>query len=236
MRKRPLAAGQRLGPYQVKWALTGLALMLLIGIGVTWLAKRRVQQPPPEPPELREIRLTTNPSEYGVLLGCISPDGKYLAYSDRRGLYLKLIESEEVRAIPQQERLTAENSDWMPAYWFPDGTKFVACRMGATGFSTWLISMLSGPPRLLRDSADPGPPSPDGSRIVYLAGVRAIDGASEIWVMGAQGENPRKVLTAPEVNGSVGQCGPPMASGSLTGEITARARLPSRAATSKANS
>ena len=78
-----------------KWALAGLVLMLLIGIGVTWFAKRHVQPQPP--PELKETRLTNNPSEYGVAFGCISPDGKYLAYSDRRGLYLKLIETGEVR-------------------------------------------------------------------------------------------------------------------------------------------
>jgi serine/threonine protein kinase/DNA-binding winged helix-turn-helix (wHTH) protein len=181
-----------------KWILTGLVLILLISIGMTWFAKRRFQQPP-GPPELRETRLTANPTEYGVSLGCISPDGKYLAYSDRRGLYLKLIETEEVRTIPQPEGLTAENTAWMAAYWFPDGTRFLAAQVDATGiFSAWIISVLVGPPRLLRDNADPGPPSPDGSQIVYLTGARAGAEASELWLMGAQGENPRKVLTAPE--------------------------------------
>ena len=181
-----------------KWALTGLALMLLISIGVTWFASRRFQ-PQSVQPELRETRLTANPSEYGVLNGGISPDGKYLAYSERRGLYLKLIETGEMRTIPQPEGSTAENADWYASYWFPDGTRFVASRASATGiFSTWLISVLGGPPRLLRDNADSGPPSPDGSQIVYLTGARAYELASELWLMGAQGENPRKVLTAPE--------------------------------------
>ena len=81
----------------------------------------------PAPPlELKETRLTANPSENGVSLACISPDGKYLAYSDQRRLYLKLIESGEVRPIPQPEGLTAENTSWMVGRWFPDGTRFLA--------------------------------------------------------------------------------------------------------------
>jgi hypothetical protein len=124
-----------------------VALLLLIGIGVTWLAKRRVQPLPL--PELKETRLTANPTEYGVSFGCISPEGKYLAYSDRRGLYLKLIETGEMRTIRQPEGSTAENTtDWLPTYWFPDGTKFLASRFDATGNpSTWVISALGGPPR-----------------------------------------------------------------------------------------
>src|SRR3990172_8790659 len=95
-----------------QWALAGVVMLLVTGIGVTWLAKRNTQPPPPL--ELKETRLTANPSEYMVGLGLISPDGKYLAYADRRGIYLKLIESGEVRKIPQPEGSTAEGSDWYP--------------------------------------------------------------------------------------------------------------------------
>lgn len=180
-----------------EWALAGVVLMLLIGIGVTWFAKRRVQ---PQPPlELKETPLTTNSSEYGVSFGGISPDGKYLAYSDRRGLHLKLIETGEVRKIPQPEGSTTENTTWYADPWFPDGTRFLALRVDAAGNnSTWVISLLGGPPRLLRDNARPFPPSPDGSQIVYFRDDKTSVPASGLWLMGAQGENPRKWLTFAE--------------------------------------
>jgi serine/threonine protein kinase/Tol biopolymer transport system component len=181
-----------------KWILGDLVVILLVGIGVTWWVRRSVH---PQPPlELREKRLTANPSEYGVSFGSISPDGKYLAYSDRRGLYLMLIETGEMRTVPQPEGATAENTtDWYPAYWFPDGTRFHASRFDATGNpNTWVISALGGPPRLLRTNANPGPPSPDGSQIVYLRDARTGVLANELWLMGAQGENPHRFLTPAE--------------------------------------
>jgi Tol biopolymer transport system component len=180
-----------------KWALAGLVFMLLIGSGVIWFAKRGVQPQPPK--ELKETGLTANPSEYGVGLGFISPDGKYLAYNDRRGLYLMLIETRERRNIPQPKGSTAENPDWWASYWFPDGTRFLATRFDAAGnYSTWVVSVLGGPPRRLRDHAQCGIPSPDGDQIVYLAGTMIGHNTTELWLMGAQGENPRKFLTAPE--------------------------------------
>ncbi len=180
-----------------KWVLAGLLVMLMVGVGVTWFAKRRVQPLPP--PELKETRLTANPTDYGVIAASISPDGRYLAYSDRGGLHLKLIETGEVRTIPQPEGSTAENTDWWASYWFPDGTRFLATRFDAAGkYSTWVVSVLGGPPRLLRDNANSGIPSPDGSQIVYMAGTMIGYHSTELWLMGAQGENPRKFLTAPE--------------------------------------
>jgi Tol biopolymer transport system component len=175
-----------------KWTLAGVALMLSIG-GVAWFARRPAQLEPSL--ELKEIPLTAN-SEYGVGFGCISPDGKYLAYSDRRGLHLKLIESTEERTIPQPEGSTAENSIWHANWWFPDGTRFLAMRVDANGkCSTWIVSVLGGPPRRLRDNAVPGPPSPDGSQILFLANLKSDYTSYELWLMGAQGEDPRKFLT-----------------------------------------
>jgi Tol biopolymer transport system component len=180
-----------------KWAVAGLFVMLLAGAGITWLARLRVQTPPP--PELKETGLTNNPSDYGVGLGFISPDGKYLAYSDRRGLHLKLIDSGEVRNITGPEESTAGSADWFAGYWFPDGSRFLANRYDPSGsYSLWVVSVLGGVPRRLRDDGNLGPPSPDGSQIMYLRGPSSGSATSEIWLMGAQGENPRRFLTAAE--------------------------------------
>jgi hypothetical protein len=176
--------------------VAGLVLLLAGGAGVTWLANRRVRQQPPL--ELKETRLTNNPSEYAISLGCISPDGKYLAYSDRR-LHLKLIGTGEVRTIPQPEGSTAQGTDWTAGYWFPDSSRFLACRYDPSGnYSVWVVSVLGGAPRRLRDTGEPGPVSPDGSQIVYLAGAIVGWNKSEIWLMGAQGEDARRFLAGAE--------------------------------------
>jgi len=180
-----------------KWALAGLLVMLLAAVGVTWLARHRIQPEPPQ--ELKERKLTANPSEYGVNLGFISPDGKYLAYSDRRGLHLKLVDTGEERPIPEPEGSTGERAEWWASYFFPDCARFLAGRTDAAGNnSIWVTSVLGGPPRRLRDNAQPGQPSPDGSWIAYMTGTWSGYNSSELWLMGAQGENPRKFLIAAE--------------------------------------
>jgi len=184
-------------PGKWKWALAAVLVMLLVGGVAIWFAKRTVQVQ--TPPKLKETRLTANPTEYGVTFGSISPDGKYLAYSDRRGLHLKLIEAGDVSTIPQPDGLTAENTTWVVAWWFPDSARFLATRFDtAGGYGTWAISVLGGPPRLLRDNADSAVPSPDGSQIAFMGARTAGFNSNELWLMGAQGENPRRFLTAPE--------------------------------------
>jgi serine/threonine protein kinase/Tol biopolymer transport system component len=199
----PITKGQgrftwdRLMPGKWKSVLVGLLVMLLVGVVVLWLAKRTPQ--PQARPKLKETRLTANPTEYGVTFGSISPDGKYLAYTDRRGLHLKLIETGEMNTIPQPEGLTAENTTWAAGWWFPDSARFLATRYDtAGGYSTWAISVLGGPPRLLRDNADSAVPSPDGSQIAYMGARTKGFNSNELWLMGAQGENPRRFLAAPE--------------------------------------
>ena len=63
---------------------------------------------------------------------------------------------------------------------------------GESGETTgiWAISILGGAARKLRDDAGRASVAPDDSQIVYIGGRSE----SEIWVMGGDGENPRKLL------------------------------------------
>ncbi|MGH9555833.1 MAG: hypothetical protein ACRD2Y_08430 [Terriglobales bacterium] len=56
----------------------------------------------------------------------------------------------------------------------------------------WAISILGGAPRKLRDDAGRASVSPNGEQIAYIAGRQE----SELWVMGANGEQPKKLLQA----------------------------------------
>jgi Tol biopolymer transport system component len=150
-------------------------------------------------PEVKERQLTTNSSEAPVTAATISPDGKYLAYVDPTGVYLRLIDTGELHSLaaPKDVSLTR-------LAWFPDGTKILASAVSGAGSSTsafppstngqvssiWVFSILGGTPLKLRDNAGDASVSPDGSQIAFVTGD-----AKEIWVMGANGENPQKVLS-----------------------------------------
>jgi Tol biopolymer transport system component len=57
--------------------------------------------------------------------------------------------------------------------------------------------VLGGPPRKIRDDADGWAVSPDGSLIAFGAGNQAA-ARDDLWVMGANGEEPRKLVGMPQ--------------------------------------
>ena len=77
------------------------AAILAAVIGVMWWRMGREAVPRPE---LAERQLTQNPAENPVYAAAISPDGKYLAYADFTGVFLRLLETGETHALrlPQQ--------------------------------------------------------------------------------------------------------------------------------------
>lgn len=78
--------------------------------------------------------------------------------------------------------------------WFADATKLVA-----SGFSPltnvssiWIVFVTDAAPRQLRTRAREGSPSPDGTRIAFIS-----QDWSEIWLMGASGEEPQQIVASP---------------------------------------
>jgi Tol biopolymer transport system component len=130
----------------------------------------------------------------------ISPDGKYLAYGDYTGMHLKLIQTGETVNIPQPEGPAPDRAAWYPSGWFPDSTRFIASGLEADRpVSAWVISVMGGPPRKLRDDAVVSAVSPGGTLIAYLTGYGFFfQFRREIWLMGAQGEEPRRFVSASE--------------------------------------
>ena len=182
-------------PLRKRWAAIALAGAVVIGgvILAYWLTRPRVARP-----ELKERRLTFNPSENAVNQATISPDGKYLAYSDQKGMHLKLIRTGETIAIAQPEGRAPARATWWPNEWFPDSTKFIAtCIEAGQGVSGWVVSVMGGPPHKLRDDASPWAVSPDGTLIAFGTGA-GFTRYREIWLMGAQGETPRRFVSGSE--------------------------------------
>jgi DNA-binding winged helix-turn-helix (wHTH) protein/Tol biopolymer transport system component len=189
----------------VRVAAAGVAALSL-GSAAFWFAKRQSASQNP-PPELKLRQLTTNPSENAVSNGAISPDGRYLAYVDTKGIQIKLIETGETRAVPPPEEPNGKNLEWRIVQpWFPDGTRFLAeshppgqaaAVWTSQASSIWTVSVLAGPPHKLRDEARADSISPDGSTISFGTN-RGRRGDREIWLMGSDGENARKLYEADE--------------------------------------
>jgi Tol biopolymer transport system component len=159
--------------------------------------------------ELKQRQLTANSSENTVESGAISPDGRYLAYADLKGMHIKLIGTGETETIPQPEALRGGPVDWSIGSWFPDGTSFLAnaCPPGLQHSGVWRVSVIGGVPRKLRDDAWAWSVSPDGSSVAFTTNpVRSwltvsVRHDREIWLMGPDGEQARKLYETDENSG-----------------------------------
>jgi serine/threonine protein kinase/dipeptidyl aminopeptidase/acylaminoacyl peptidase len=196
-----------------RWWKIALAALLLLGASATfWF----VTHPAPSRsglPQLKQRPITVNSIENVIMGGTISPDGKHLAYSDAKGLYIKSIESGETRIIPQPDATKDNGVAWEVVSWFPDGIRFLANAhsngedpgsSSSQGTSVWIFSLLGEAPRRLRDNASAGAVSPDGSLVPFLTN-RGRLGDREIWLMDPDGEHARKLY---EVAGDSALGGP----------------------------
>jgi Tol biopolymer transport system component len=143
--------------------------------------------------EVIEHQLTANSPENSVTSAAISSDGRYLAYADNTGVYLKLIRTGEIHRVPMPPNFSAGVDDW-----FPDGSHLLVSRAEQLGkTSLWRISVFGGTPGQLANDASGGSVSPDGSHIAFRRGELTFDGlwGREEWVMRSDGTDQVKVAT-----------------------------------------
>jgi eukaryotic-like serine/threonine-protein kinase len=168
-----------------------LAAAVIVCLVLTWLAWRTLKSSAPTNATTIQ-RLTTNPTENPVAASAISPDGKYLAYADKSGTYLRLLSTGEVHA------LLPKGNDVAFLGWFPDGTRLLASWPAppANKLALWALSVFGGSPRQLSEEGWSASVSPDGSQIVFLKSVTYGETGAEIWLMQADGGNQRKIISA----------------------------------------
>jgi len=90
-----------------KKAAIGSVAVVAALIALAWFLLHR---PPKPSAELTQRRLTFNSSESLVYSPVISPDSKYLAYSDSAGIHVKLLSTSEERLIPRPAGVSATAS------------------------------------------------------------------------------------------------------------------------------
>ncbi len=169
------------------WLASAAAVLVLFGLGVGVFLGRRAFVPTITSPPLAERRLTANPSEDPVSSAALSLDGKYLAFSDDTGTYVRQVDTGETHAFVLPAGFKAK-----PVCWFPDGTHVVATSVaGASNRpALWRLSTIGGNPRKLSEEGREAAVSPDGSQIAFLKG--GIN-SQEVWLMSADGQQSRKI-------------------------------------------
>jgi Tol biopolymer transport system component len=134
----------------------GAAVLLLVGaVAAAWSWRRTPAVPahstaPAQGPTM--VRLTANPPERAVSGAALSPDGRYLAYSDTRGISLRLMHTNDSEVLQATKGLHV-------VQWFPDSARILAHEESADAF--WAVSVLGRRQRL-----PDGLPSPDGAALV----------------------------------------------------------------------
>jgi DNA-binding winged helix-turn-helix (wHTH) protein len=161
-------------------ALTVVGAALLAGaLGGWWIVStRRAPGGPPRQPTLTQ--LTANPPDLPVRSACVSPDGRYLAYADRTGIQVRVIDTGETQRIA--------DTLGMDVYaWTVDGTRVRAAACDTATCTGWDLSVVGGTRR--RSGAgwpatDSVISTPDGSRLLRIAGhsrelsVDRVDGSA----------------------------------------------------------
>lgn len=168
------------------------AILFLVAVAAGWKVMRKTIRPEPESATAILQRLTTNAAENAVTASAISPDGKYLAYSDKTGTYLRLMATGEVHT------LLPKGADVASLSWFPDSSRLLgSSSMGNDSkVALWTMSILGGTPRPISEEGWSASVSPDGSGIVFLKGAAVAESGMEIWTMKANGSEQRKLFSA----------------------------------------
>jgi DNA-binding winged helix-turn-helix (wHTH) protein/Tol biopolymer transport system component len=183
---QPQAAGKPTHPnrWRSRWFIMGavvgasaLAALIVFPGG----AIRQRNKPIPLP-----HRVTANAVENPVATFAISPNGKYLAYTDAQSITIQALPSGETHSIPL-------GSGVAPArvIWYPDATRLIVGERLNDLSGLFVLSILGGKLSPLRENAMNAAVSPDGAHVVYTDGS-----IRELWMMDGNGENPRRVLTA----------------------------------------
>jgi DNA-binding winged helix-turn-helix (wHTH) protein/Tol biopolymer transport system component len=162
----------------------GTMLLMLVGLVVMWRTWTRWGRQL----QFKETQLTTNSSEASVIAATISPDGKYLAYADSAGLYVRVNRTGELHPLSVPPASVVGGLSW-----FPDSTRLLATVTGLQPNldSVWVISILGQGRVKLLDGGNQAAVSPDGSQIVFVRGK-----GKELWLMAANGESPHRILVA----------------------------------------
>jgi serine/threonine protein kinase len=187
------------------------AILVLIIVGAIFWSVRRLQTSSHALPQIKFRQLTLNSSENALTTSSISPNGKFLAYTDTQGVHVKDIETGSTHTVTVPKETSGQKIAWeiVDEGWFPDNGRFLVNSHPAVELQSAWSSRTSGiwifsrtdeaPPRKLREHALGWSVSPDGTLISY-----GTNGERETWLVNAEGQQARKLLDTHEDSSLIG--------------------------------
>lgn len=170
----------------------GIAAALTLAFTVAVIRWRAANVAHSSAPDLKLVKVTDNSLGNPIRYAAISPDGKFIAYTDADGIHVKNIETDDAKRIAppvdSQVQRTLSADVRFPISWFPDGTRLLVSTK--PHLTMWSVSLLTGNAQKLGEDGWASSVSPDGSLIAF------VRNDSEIWIMGSRGEQPRLFVRA----------------------------------------
>ena len=165
--------------------LVGVGLLIGVAVGGWWIAStRRGSGGSPREPTVTQ--LTANPPDLPVTTAQISPDGKLLAYADRTGIQVRVIDTGETQRIA--------DTRGMEVYaWSDDGTRIRTAMCDTETCTGWDLSLVGGtrrPSGAVWPVTDSVIFAPDGARL-----LRITQRSRDLWVDSRDGSAPRHLVT-----------------------------------------
>jgi serine/threonine protein kinase/Tol biopolymer transport system component len=134
--------------------------------------------------DLVPLQITANPPERRVTSVAISPDGKYLAYTEPQGIQLRSIATQEIKPIPNTRGMLVLG-------WSSDSETLRTMReRTSVAAEYWDVSLLGGQRRVTA-----GKVSPDGQHAASFDPLNR-----QVILTDADGGHPRPLVEYPAVN------------------------------------
>ena len=146
-------------PRSRAWLVAAGVVLLIVAIVTTVFLFR--ERPERALRELIPTRVTSNNSDAPVQSMALSPDGKYLAYSDINGIHVRSIRTADSQLLPGTKGMSV-------MYWAADATQFFVNKGAGEQYAVYSISLPGGVPHALGNST----PSPTGQYSLTLSGNR----------------------------------------------------------------
>jgi eukaryotic-like serine/threonine-protein kinase len=192
--KRSLSSGSAAAPVAIllkktwaNWLFAASALTAGVLVAVLFWNSRRDGEPKPSP---ALARLTTNSPELPISSAQISSSGRYLAYSDPRGIHIRNLGTNETQLLLADPQYTVQ-------HWLPDESGIALMKTGVESWSSLSIVGMSQP-----RPYEPSYPSPDGQWI-------ATWGVHDATVIQRRDGTQRKSIHVPS-GGPHEHAGPPV--------------------------
>ncbi len=170
------------GFWRRKPAIVGAALVIAALVVSVWTARA--------PARFGEmVQITSLVPENHATAAALSGNGKFLAYANVDGVFVRTLGSEESTRLHGPANFTIERLAWLP-----DDTGLIASGLSGETNRTaiWSLPLAGGAARELRVGGKLASPSPDGSRIAFLQ-----DDYLAIWTMASDGGEPKSLIQGP---------------------------------------